>query len=363
MTAEILSPQPVILDTPVTTSSLDALVIATDADRLDIELIAGSVRFFSVSMYAYDGKVTMEDIGSLIEYRFRQKEWTIQTVTIKAYAPGISTALATRTITCLYCEYDVPLSAFDKTFLSLFPVQRTHMGSVVTVATDSPGALATATVTAVGLSDSGAIATHTIPLSAISSDNLSLNPNYTHIGLSALMAELSTLSSPPSTLRYFTVNAGSRQKTFYVDTHTDYFTVCFRSIFNIPEYIDIPGVTVMTTEVSRSDAYINGSLTQYDQSTLRSYKVTTAPLTRGEAEAYAQIIESRDIRIRIRGTDYPIKVTDHTIEVSYDNANLNTIQFTWRFTGPRPMLFGTTLDPLLTGDDGIFTEEFTPEYQ
>lgn len=362
MTAQILSPQLTDNSQQLPTGAVSDLVIATDTDRLDISLWSDGLKFYDASLYAYDGKVTMEGARDLIEMHFREKGWSVHAVTVKVCAPGIATPLATKDICCLYCEYDTPVTSFDKAFLSLFGVQRTHLGSVVSVAADNTEALAAATLTAVGLTAAGAAASQTIPLSSISPQGAQ-PANYCHISLDDLMAELSGLSPKISTLKHFTVKAGDRQKTFYLDSHTDYFTLCFRSIFNCPEYIDIPGSTVMSTEVSRADAYVGGSISQYDQSSLRSYKVTTAPLTRGEAEAFAQVIESRDIRIRLRGVDYPIAVIDHTIDVSYDNDNLNTILFTWRFKSPRPRLFGTTLDPLLAGDDGIFTQEFTPEYQ
>lgn len=358
MTADFISDISPVLQP---TSSVGDITVATDTARLDISLWMDASQFYAVSLYAYDGKVTINDVGSLIEYQFRKKGYSIHQVTIKVNAPGVTATLASKVMTCLYCEYNLPVSSFSGTFLSLLNVQRTHIGSIVSLATDNPEELAAATLTAVGSAADGSAASKTITLAAVAS--IASGAYHCHVSVDDIISELASLSPKITDLRYFTVDAADRQKTFYIDRHTDYMTLCFRNIFNFPEYIDIPGVTVTTTEVSRSDASLSGITTQYDTSTLRSYKVTTAPLMRSEAEAFPSIIESSDISIRLGKSDFPIIITDHTIEVSDDNAELNTMQFTWRFPDSRPRLFGSSLDPLLSGSDRIFTQEFTHEYQ
>ncbi len=76
----------------------------------------------------------------------------------------------------------------------------------------------------------------------------------------------------------------------------------------------------------------------------------------------SQLVESRSVSVVVDGKEYPVIISDHTCDVKNDCRTLNTMKFTWRFSGKRPRLFGDSLSPLLESY-GIFTREFEEPYQ
>lgn len=336
----------------VPTSALSSLSALTDEPSLTVSMRSGYQTIFTTKLYAYYGVVEFTDPASLIEQYMRDAG--------RFYAPvEITFDTESITLNCLYCEYDLPPDTdLSATFLTLLPAQRTHPGSVVTVAAGSQEAISQATVKVLGTDSEGHPLTHTLDSTCLTQGLFGL----AEINVSALIA-LVTSTTDIRRVTSFTVNSGPRQKIFFIAPDPDFLTFRFRSCFNVPETVDIPGVSVMVTEVTRDDALCSGRTLQYNRQTSRTYTHTTGPLTRIEAAALAQLIESRSVTLLVDGTEYPVIITDHTSEVTDDNSTLNTLKFTWRFTGHRPRLFGPTLKPLLDESTGIFTTPFTPEYQ
>lgn len=336
----------------VPTSALTLLSAQTTEPSLTVAMHCGVQSIFSAKLYTLYGKVEFHDPASLIEQFMRDNHRFIARIEIIFGTEAI-------TLNCLYSDYDLPLDTdFSATFLTLLPAQRTHPGSVVTIAVDTQDAITAATVKALGTDPEGHPLTHTLDHTVLTQKIFGL----AEIDVSALIAKVKE-ESAMTKVTSFTVNSGSRQKSLFISPDPDYLTFRFRSCFNVPETVDISGVSVMKTEVSRDVATCSGRTLHYDRHTSRTYEHTTGPLTRIEAAALAQLVESRAVSLLIDGTEYPVLITDHTSEVTDDNSTLNTLKFTWRFTGNRPRLFGSTLRPLLDESKGIFTEPFTPEYQ
>ncbi len=165
-----------------------------------------------------------------------------------------------------------------------------------------------------------------------------------------------------SQVSIISVSYGDIVKSLFICDIPDYLEFRYRNCFNCPETAFVSGASVMKTEVSRDLAVCAGHSLQYNHLTSRTYEHTTAPLTRMEAAALSQLIESRSVSVIIDGKEYPVIITDHTSEVSNDDSSLNTMKFVWHFTGKRPRLFGDTLLPLMESF-GIFTQEFDETYQ
>ncbi len=138
-------------------------------------------------------------------------------------------------------------------------------------------------------------------------------------------------------------------------------TFTFRNCFNVPEPVYLPGQTVMKPEVSVDDAVCSGRTLQYNRVISRSYEFTSGPLTRHEAAALAQFLESHSVSVVVDDVAYEIVITDQSTEISSDASSLNVLKFTWQFADRRPHLFGDDLDPLLYSSQ-IFTEQFQQQY-
>lgn len=335
----------------VPTSALTLLSASTDEPSLHVGLAVGRIPFFGTDLAAYEGVVEFHDPASLIEEYFREQGYVSRPVTIYF---GTETIV----VNCIYCEYHLPEGHdFSRSFLSLIYAQRTHAGSMVSLAADSEDALASATVTARGLDADGSPQSCTFPLQA----EVPPDTGTVAIDVDALVMRIREQSGIID-VASFTIDAGIRQKAFFIVKHPEFLTFSYLSAFNVREYIDIPCTMAVKTEVSRDSAFVAGRSTQYNQSVERKYEVTTAPLTREEALAISQLVESRATRLRTGGKEYDVVIDDHTLEPDNDDTSLDSVKFTWRFSTSRPMLFGESLAPLLPPAEGIFTDEFTEQY-
>ncbi len=338
----------------VPTSALKVFSATTAAEALDVSIESDSAAspLYSGTLAAFGGKVELLDPASIIEEWMREKNMVAATITVTFGNEAIM-------FDAIYCEYELPDNFdFSKSFLSLIYAQRTHKGSVITIAAESSEALMAATVTAVGLDASGT------PVSP----QLSFFPSgqipAVHSNSSFVDSLLTRFRSSTQIvdIQYLVFDSGSRQKVFFIVDDQQFVTIGFRNIFNIVEYIDIPGIVTEKSEISRDSAMVNNSLVQYNQQSLHTYEISTAPLTRDEAEAFAQIVGSRETVIRIENVDYPIKITDHTIESTTDDTSLDSMKFTFRFPAARPCLFMPGLSPFRPSHR-IFTEQYSKQYK
>ena len=335
------------------TSAIGCVDISTDAPSIRISLSADGEEFYSARLYAYGGMVSVDDLASVIELHFQRKGWCRHTVTVSASVSASPEVSDSMTLDCLYCSYDVP-EDFDpsRSFYTLFQVQRVPPSAVFPVY----GPMTQDSVVSLRVSgrDAG-FNPASYELQMYAADG------YVRISIPEIAERCRTLGGLE---RIYTVSvfSGDLVKSVFICDMPDFLEFNFRNCFNCPETVFIPGTSVMKTEVSRDLAYASGHVLQYNYMTTRTYEHTTAPLTRIEAAVISQLVESRSVSVMADGKLYPVVITDHTSEVSSDDSTLNTLKFTWRFTGRRPRLFGDTLSPLLESY-GIFTQQFTDPYQ
>lgn len=336
----------------VPTSALTSLSAQTTEASLRVSLTCGHDTIFTTILYPHLGIVEFQDPASLIEHYLRKKGATTATIVARFGTEALA-------INCIYCEYELPAGHdFSASFLTLLPALRVHDGSVVHIDADSLAALEAISVTAVGTDAAGSLKSfHLTDPSPVA-----ISYGRATLDISQMIARVKA-SSGITRIHCFTASSGARQKSLFLVSDPSFLTFRFRNCFNAPETVDISGTSVMKTEVSRQLAICQLRSRQYDYVTDRTYVHTTGPLTRMEAAALSQLVESRDTAILLSGTEYPVLITDHTAEVSDDDSAQNTFKFTWRFASRRPRLFGATLSPLLDESLNIFTGQFSLEFQ
>lgn len=149
------------------------------------------------------------------------------------------------------------------------------------------------------------------------------------------------------------------QVLLYLMDDTEYLTFEFRNIFNCPERVDICGTVKVKTEIDRKEAVSGGSMLQYDRKVTRSYEVETEALSEEDAKRVVQLIASHTAAVLIDGEFRKIIITDETCESSNDDESLTTYKFTWQFADRRLLDW----DAAMPTHDGIFTQEYTEEYE
>lgn len=349
----------------VLTSEARSIAVNTDESKLTVSLTCDGDTFFSVDLYAYDGKVELFDPGSIIEDYFIAHQLICQQVSFQF-------GTASKLLTFLYCENVMPES-FDPAAILLLSSQasRVHMDSSFTIAaipvtdlTDEQSA--TFIIKAVGHDNSGNIASRSFRMSR----NIS-NSTYTTFPVSEIVSkalEPFAVIGPDQPLplkdvKYFSIEYDGRQLMCYITPAPAYLTFQFRNIFNVLELLDVEGSMVTKSETSRQSAKCAGDLVQYDRHTDRTYQFTTGPLPADEVESLTQLVASHSVQLLADGSFYDIVIDDHTCENSTEDDSLSVIKFTWRFKGSRPVIFNSDLFGIKPSHREIFSNEFSPEYE
>lgn len=344
-----------ILDRPyVLTSELRSIAASTDDDRLTVSLACSGNVFFSVVIYAYNGKVELLDPGSLVEAYFRSKGMVSGIV-------SVSFGSAVKDISFLYCEYSMP-DAFhpENELLLSSSARRVHEGSRFTFAALPLHSVMRIDFKAFGLDENG------IPVNADLNFSIDASKVYRHtynFETSAYVKDFVKKNPDMVKVLYFSVSNGSRQLMCYLSPSPAWLTFAFMNVFNVQEYIGIEGAVKVRSETSRQTARCSGDIVQYDRRTDRTYQFSTGPLPDDEVESLAQLVSSHSVKLYADGNYYDIVIEDHTCDVSTEDDSLSVVKFTWRFKGRRPVRFNSALFGIQPTRRDIFSDEYSPEYE
>lgn len=334
------------------TSAIGRIDVSTDAPSVKITLSEQGDVFYSSVIYAYNGKATLYDVGHLIETYFRSKDYCRATVTVKAACSSDSSIFDIMTVICVYCSHVVPPS-FDasKIFFSCFRTHRVAPDAKFRLYGPFPAA-ENVLVNVSGTDPNGSPASGSLDL-LTSSGYIEVDvPTWT-----SYVGQHTNLSYPS----VISIRCNGMEKSLFILRDPEYMTFSFRNCFNVPETVYLPGKSVMKPVVSVDDAVCNGRTVQYNRVLSRTYEFASGPLTRHEAAALAQLLESYSTAVIVDGKAYEIVITDHSTEVSSESSAMNVLKFSWQFADRRPHLFGDDLDPLLYSSQ-IFTEQFQEQY-
>ena len=334
------------------TSAIRDIDMSTDAPSLRVSLTAGADEIYAAVLYAYSGKVTLADAGAVIEQWMRMADCYRAYVTVRASCPADSSVSASMVISCLFCSYEVP-DSFDlsATFFSALRVHRVPADARFRlygpVSASDPVLVNIAGVDADGSQASGSV-------------DLMASDGYVGVDVKAWTDHVCSHTSVARPCM-MSIRCRGLEKTLIIVRDPQYLGFAFRNGFNCPEPVWISGVSVLKPEVSVDSAVCSGRLMQYNRVLTRTYEHTSGPLTRSEAASMLQMLESHSVAVLIDGGYSDIVITDHSTEVSADDATLNVLKFSWRFADRRPHLFGDDLDSLLYSS-GIFTEQYQSQY-
>lgn len=146
-----------------------------------------------------------------------------------------------------------------------------------------------------------------------------------------------------------TIKVGNRAFTIFYEDAAFMRCLSFKNCFNVWEDYFLRGVTTRKTEVDRQQAVCNGIVQFYDQRDKFTYEFQSTGLPAGELHALEQLITSREVKLN----ESPILITEHECEFHDDNAELNTIKFTFRYADDRQHI---EMDELPS--DGIFNDKY-----
>lgn len=334
------------------TSAIRDIDISTDAPSLRVSLTDGADEIYAAVLYAYSGKVTLADAGAVIEQWMRLHGLHRADITVRACCASDSSVFATMTVSCLYCSYVVPESFdFTSTFYTAFRAHRVPPDAKFPIygpVTEADPVL----VNIAGVDADGAPASGSVDLMA--------SDGYVGVDVKAWTDHVCSHTSVARPCM-MSIRCRGMETTLLIVRDPQYLGFVFRNGFNCREPVWISGVSVLKPEVSADSVICSGRLMEYNRVLTRTYEHTSGPLTRAEAVAMLQMLESYSAGVLIDGKFVDIVITDRSTEVSADDATLNVLKFSWQFADRRLRLFGEDLDSLLYSS-GIFTEQFQTQY-
>ena len=235
-------------DSYVLTSEARSIVATTDETKLTVSLTCSGDTFFTVDLYAYDGKVELFDPGSIIEDYFIAHQMICESVTVRFGS-------ASKNLLFLYCENVMPGSFIPSDVLLLSSLaRRVHKDSSFTVAALPVGPTTPFVIKAVGHDGSGDIASVQFRISR----NI-IDTTFTTFTVQEIISKATDPHPiigpdepiPLKDVMYFSVEHGGRQLMCYITPAPAYLTFRFRNIFNVPELVDVEGTMVTKSETSR----------------------------------------------------------------------------------------------------------------
>lgn len=346
----VYKPQGILLS-----SALGDIDVEVDGTYVDVTLRASTgYDILSERYYAYGGRVTLCDLGSLIEAEMRSSGLTATDFTLSVFTDTPGNKADSCVLHILYCDRYTVASDIQKflseNFLTTLSYRRIAPGS---------------TQSLFFYAAQGESVAYTVVTQSRVGDSLRTTSTASDSGKTASSAGVVQINiEVPASAVSLTVVCGQRSVTFFVDPVLDERnSFIFRNCFNVLDVAVFASVTTAKTDVDRSTAIINGRSQFYDQSATKTYEAETAPLTSDEAEWIDQLFTSHEVfRIEADATnpDDPfvlasVLITDSTCEIQDSDEKLNTVKFTWRYADNRPMV-------RLSASPCIFTNPYNITY-
>ena len=130
----------------------------------------------------------------------------------------------------------------------------------------------------------------------------------------------------------------------------------FHNMFNKPEWLPLNCVTNDKQIGERTVVKVRRDIVLATVNHEVEHDVETAPLSKDEALLVTQLCESHDVKI-LKGVLRDITIIDRTCEISDEHGQLPTAKFSWQYLDGKQYTSIHNVE-----DDGIFSDEFDPNY-
>lgn len=341
----------------VFSSQIGGIELSTDQEKIVIVVEDGTTEIFTTSLYAFDGKVEIVNIGEVLE-NYMIANGKVFTAFTVYYNTADGSNLGSFNLNTLFCSLrlDIEAGVFASyNFLTTLTAKRVPRGANETLSLlhgQESGQLLVHCVftTTLGLTDN-----HTLTMRSITTDDIGVT--MVSIPYNVLRARLQLLGVPADRLLSYTVEFNGRSFTYYVTDNMPEVSFTFRNCFNVDETAYFNAITTTKTKVNRSMAISLGEHLFYDQSVDKTYEVQTASLTADEAYWVEQLLFSHSVRL---GTSSSIDslpeviITESECEIADNDEELNKVKFTWQFAKTAPHLQKS----FRSDNSGVFTEPY-----
>ena len=346
----------------VFSSQIGDIELSTDQDVIEITLEDGLTEIYRSKLYAFDGKVTIVNIGEVIEQYMRAQKQTFVAFTLY-YNKADGTNISSFNINTLYCSLvlDAEAAVFGSfNFLSTLTAKRVPRDSTDYLWLFHGQGTGQVKAHCVFIDENGETANATVTLRSLVTDDIGVTRIVVNQALINTMlkrawgAEISKLMS-------YTIEYNNRFMTYYVVDFMPDVSFTFKNCFNVDEIAYFNAITTTKTKVNRSTAVVGGRYLFYDQSVDKTYEVESASLTEEESYWVEQLLCSHSVWLGVAPDTTSLRkviITDSDCEVHDDDEQLNKVKFTWQFAMKTPHLMKSFREDT----NGIFTEPYNATF-
>ena len=266
-------------------SQIPDIVIGTsDDNEVEVCLDCRDHTIFSALHFPYGRSVKIHDLRSVVEYYLRDRNTSIEDFQLRAVTGGTSQILATFQVLYLEQHFTGDIGEFLRN------------NFLTTMAAKLTSPKATEFLHFFIEANAQEEITYQVVASVVSNSNRIKTVELTCEMLTGIV-ESPAHGRPREaiTLHAYSVHAGQRAFTFYVQDHEPPLSLYFRNAFNVYERCDLQAVTTHKPKSDRSIAVTHRLSTFYNQQNEKQYEVETAGLTMEQARWIEQLFYSHDV--------------------------------------------------------------------
>ena len=341
----------------VFSSQIEGIELQTDQDKIVIVVEDGTTEIFTTSLYAFDGKVEIVNIGEVLE-NYMIANGKVFTAFTVYYNTADGTNLGSFNLNTLFCSLrlDIEAGVFASyNFLTTLTAKRVPPHSIETISILHGQETGPLKFHCVYETEEGEIGNKTITMRTITTDDIGVSS--IQVSYDTIYLRLRLQGAKPSKLLSYTVEYNNRSFTYYATENTPEVSFTFRNCFNVDETAYFNAITTTKTKVNRTMAVSQGRHLFYDQTVDKTCEVQTASLTAEEAYWVEQLLMSHTVRL---GTSTDVEtlpeviISDSDCEIADNDEELNKVKFTWQFAKTAPHLQKS----LRSDANGVFTEPY-----
>lgn len=345
----------------VFSSKIGDIELSTDQEKIEIVVEDGTTKMFKTSLYAFNGKVTIVNIGEVLENYMRANGKVFTAFTVY-YNTTEGHYIGSFNLNTLYCSLvlDGEPGVFGSyNFLTTLTVKRVPAHTIDTLSFLHGQENGSLLFHCVYEAESGEICNKTFTLKTITTDDIGVSS--IQVSYDTIYLRLRLQGIKPSKLLSYSVEFNNRYFTYYVVDSAPEMVFTFKNCFNVVETAFFNAITTTKTKVNRSMAISLGEHLFYDQSVDKTYEVQTASLTADEAYWVEQLFMSHSVWLGTAtdtSTLPQVIITDSECEIADNDEELNKVKFTWQFAKTFPHLQKS----FRSDANGVFTDEYNQTF-
>lgn len=341
----------------VFSSQIGTIELSTDETKIEIVVEDGLTKMFKTSLYAFDKKVSIVNIGEVLE-NYMIANGKVFTAFTVYYNTAEGAYIGSFNLNTLFCTHitDAEAGLFGSyNFLTTLSAKRVPRDSVDSLWLFHGQDNGMVKAHCVYEDEDGETANKTVVVRRLITEDIGVTQIV--INQSQLLLLLRMGGASVKKLLSYSIEFNSRYFTYYVVDYTPEVVFTFKNCFNVDETIYLNAITTTKTKVNRSMAISGGEHRFYDQSVDKTYEVQTSSLTADEAEWVEQLFVSHSVRLGVATDSSTLRkviITESDCEIADNDEELNKVKFTWQFADKSPHL----RKPLRSDTNGKFTEPY-----